>query len=208
LPARPDVVELASVSKTEGAMSDAKRNDGLALEEFRDYLVMLARMRLGRVARNKVEASDVVQETMLEALRKRDQFRGQTEAEMAGWLRQLLAYNLADAARAAGRAKRDVGRERSLEAALAESSARLGAMLAAEQTTPSQAAGRHEDAVVLARSLTQLPEHQREALVLRHCEGCSLDEISPHMGRTPDAVAGLLKRGLRQLRLLLEDRGD
>jgi RNA polymerase sigma-70 factor (ECF subfamily) len=189
-------------------MSDAKRNDGLALEEFRDYLVMLARMRLGRVARNKVEASDVVQETMLEAHRKRDQFRGQTEAEMAGWLRQLLAYNLADAARAAGRAKRDVGRERSLEAALAESSARLGAMLATQQSTPSKAVARHEDAVVLARSLTQLPEHQRQALVLRHCEGCSLDEISTHMGRTPDAVAGLLKRGLRQLRLLLEDRGD
>jgi RNA polymerase sigma-70 factor, ECF subfamily len=189
-------------------MSDVERNDKPAVEEFRDYLVMLARMQISPVTRSKLEASDVVQQTLLEAHRKRDQFRGSSEAEMAGWLRQLLAYNLADAIRAAGRAKRDVGRERSLEAALDESSARLGAWLAAEQSTPSRVVGRHEDAVLLARALTQVPEHQRQALVLRHCQGCSLDEISQQMERTPAAVAGLLKRGLRQLRVLLEERGD
>jgi RNA polymerase sigma-70 factor, ECF subfamily len=188
-------------------MSDKEHEDGLIAGQFRDYLLMLARMQLGPASRNKVEASDVVQQTLLEAHRKRDQFRGNCEAEMAGWLRQLLAFNLADAARAAGRAKRDVGRERSLEAALDESSARLGAMLAADQSTPSQAAGRHEDAVLLARALTRLPEHQRQALILRHCQGCSLDEISRELGRTPAAVAGLLKRGLHQLRVLLEGRG-
>jgi RNA polymerase sigma-70 factor (ECF subfamily) len=188
-------------------MSDEERQKGPTVEQFRDYLMMLARMQLGPASPKKVEASDVVQTTLLEAHRKRDQFRGGTEAEMASWLRQLLAFNLADAARAAGRAKRNVARERSLEAALDASSARLGAMLAADQSTPSQAAGRHEDAVLLARALAQLPEHQRRALILRHCDGCSLDEISRQLGRTPAAVAGLLKRGLHHLRDLLEGRG-
>jgi RNA polymerase sigma-70 factor (ECF subfamily) len=121
-------------------MSEEERQDGPAVEQFRDYLLMLARMQLGPASRIKVEASDMVQQTLLEAHRKRGQFRGGSEAEMAGWLRQLLAFNLADAARAAGRAKRDVTRERSLEAALEASSARLGAMLAADQSTPSWAA--------------------------------------------------------------------
>jgi RNA polymerase sigma-70 factor (ECF subfamily) len=188
-------------------MSDEQRQEGPAVEQFRDYLLLLARIQLGPASRNKLEASDMVQQTLLEAHRKRAQFRGSSEAEMAGWLRQLLAFNLADAIRAAGRVKRNVARECSLEAALDASSARLGAMLAADQSTPSRAAGRHEDAVLLARALAQLPEHQRQALTLRHCDGCSLDEISQQLGRTPAAVAGLLKRGLHQLRVLLEARG-
>jgi RNA polymerase sigma-70 factor (ECF subfamily) len=188
-------------------MTDEERKEGPAVEHFRDYLLLLARVQLGPGSQHKIEASDVVQQTLLEAHRKRGQFRGSREAEMAGWLRQLLAYNLADAARAAGRAKRDLARERSLEAALEASSARLGAILAADQSTPSEAAGRHEDAVLLASALARLPEHQRRALVLRHCQGCSLDQISRELGRTPAAVAGLLKRGLHQLRDLLEGRG-
>jgi RNA polymerase sigma-70 factor (ECF subfamily) len=188
-------------------MNDAERCDGPVVENFRDYLLLLARMQLGPGVRNKLEASDMVQQTLLEAYRKRDQFRGRSEAEMAGWLRQLLAFNLADAVRAAGRAKRDVARERSLEAALDQSSARLGAWLAADQSSPSQRAECHELAARLAGVLTQVPEAQREALLLRYCQDCSVEEISRRLDRTPAAVAGLLKRGLRQLRTLLDDGG-
>jgi RNA polymerase sigma-70 factor (ECF subfamily) len=189
-------------------MDDAEReNDGPVVERFRDYLLVLARMQLGAAPRNKLEASDLVQQTLLEAHRKRDQFRGRSEAEMAGWLRQLLAFNLTDAVRAVGRAKRDVARERSLEAALDHSSARLGAWLVADQSSPSQRADCHEQAARLAGVLTQLPEAQHRALLLRYCQDCSIEEISRHLDRTPAAVAGLLKRGLRQLRTLLDDRG-
>jgi RNA polymerase sigma-70 factor (ECF subfamily) len=188
-------------------MNDAERSDGQALENFRDYLLLLARMQLGPAARNKLEASDMVQQTLLEAHRKRDQFRGRSAAEMACWLRQLLAFNLADAARAAGRAKRDVARERSLETTLEHSSARLGAWLAADQSSPSQRAEYHELAANLAGVLTQLPEAQRQALMLRYCQDCSVEEISRHLDRSPAAVAGLLKRGLQQLRTLLDDWG-
>jgi RNA polymerase sigma-70 factor (ECF subfamily) len=175
-------------------------------DRFRDYLLLLARMEFGPQARGRLDPSDVVQQTLLEAHRTRDQFRGHGEAEMAAWLRRLLVCNIVDARRALGRAKRDVARERSLESFLEQSSARLGACLAADQTSPSQAAERHERAVRLASALGTLPEAQREALVLRHVQGLSLAEISEQLGRSPAAIAGLLKRGARALRTLLDDR--
>lgn len=178
----------------------------LALERFREYLHLLARTQLGGQLRGKLDASDIVQQTLLEAHRKRDQFRGQTAAQMAAWLRQMLAYSLADALRAASRCKRDAARERSLEAALDQSSARLESWLAADQSSPSQQAQCHEQTLRLADALATLPEAQREALVLRHCQGWPLADISKHLERSPAAVAGLLKRGLMQLRQKLQEQ--
>jgi RNA polymerase sigma-70 factor (ECF subfamily) len=186
-------------------MDPEPRADDDGLERFRPYLMLLARLHLGRQAPGKLDASDVVQQTLLEAHRKRGQFRGGTEAERAGWLRRMLACNLADAVRALGRAKRDAAREQSLEAALEQSSARLAVWLAAEQSSPSAQAVRHEQAVRVALALAALPEANREAVVLRYYEGLSLDDISARLGRTPAAVAGLLKRGLKQLREALAD---
>src|SRR5438876_4769061 len=117
---------------------------GLALERFRHYLLLLARTHLGGQLRAKLDPSDVVQQTLLEAHRKRAQFRGRSDAEVAAWLRQMLAYCIADALRAFGRAKRDAAHERSLEAALENSSSRLEAWLAADQSSPSQRAMRQE----------------------------------------------------------------
>src|SRR5207253_1921329 len=116
---------------------------GLAVEGFRDYLLLLARTQLGPQRGGKIDPSDVVQQTLLDAHRQRQQFRGTNAAEMAAWLRRMLACNLADALRALHRGKRDVARERSLEAALDESSARLQSWLAAEQSSPSQQAVRN-----------------------------------------------------------------
>src|SRR4051794_14552961 len=88
------------------------------LERFRAYLRLLARLNLDPRLRGKLDASDVVRQTLLEAYRALGQFRGRTDAELAGWLRQVLAHQLAHATRDLGRAKRDVSRERSLEDAL------------------------------------------------------------------------------------------
>jgi RNA polymerase sigma-70 factor (ECF subfamily) len=179
--------------------------EGLAVERFRDYLLLLARAQLGDRLRGKLEPSDVVQQTLLDAHRQRARFRGSTPAEMAGWLRRMLACNLADALRALGRAKRDAARERSLEAALAESSARVEAWLAAEQSSPSEQAQRGEDLLRLTEALTALPEAQREALVLHYWQGLTLAETAARLERTPAAVAGLLQRGLKALRTALTD---
>ena len=115
-------------------------------------------------------------------------------------MRQILAHNLADALRAFDQAKRDADRERSLEAAIQESSARLGAWLAAEQSSPSQRAERHEEEGRLAEALAQLQVDNREALVLHYYECQPLAEVAQRSGRTTAAVAGLLKRGFKQLR--------
>ena len=176
-----------------------------APERFRDYLLLLARAQLGGLRRGQLAPSDIVQQTLLEAHRKRDQFRGRSDAELAAWLRQMLAYGIGDAVRAQGRARRDVARERSLEAALDESSARLAAWLAAEQSSPSQRAVRQEELLHLAAALAQLPEDQRTAVELKHLHGRSVAAIAAEMGRSETAVGGLLRRGMTRLRELLAD---
>jgi RNA polymerase sigma-70 factor (ECF subfamily) len=91
---------------------------------------------------------------------------------------------------------------------LGESSARLEQWLAADQSTPSERAERNEAVVGLAAALDQLPEPNRQAIVMRHFQGLSLSEISESLGRTPQAVAGLLKRGLAELRELMSHEGS
>ena len=178
-------------------------DQGPAVESFRAYLLLLARLQLGDRLRGKLDASDVVQQTLLDAHRQRRQFRGHSAAEMAAWLRRMLACNLADAERALHRDKRDVDRERSLEASLAQSSACLESWLAAEQPSPSQQAVRGEELARLAGALESLPEAQREALVRHYWQGQTLAAVAADLGRSPAAVAGLLQRGLKTLRSLL-----
>jgi RNA polymerase sigma-70 factor (ECF subfamily) len=170
------------------------------LARFRSYLLVLARARLDPRLRGKLDASDVVQQTLLEAHQALPQLRGKEVGQQAAWLRQILARNLANAVRDLGRARRDVRREQSLQAGLDESSLRLERWLAAEQSSPSQEAERHERALLLADALAALPEAQREAVLLRHWQGCSLAEIAAQLGCTPAAVTGLLYRGLKKLR--------
>jgi RNA polymerase sigma-70 factor, ECF subfamily len=186
-------------------MSHDASADGRDLERFRAYLHLLARQRLEPRWQSKLDASDVVQQTLLEAHQGMSQFRGVTSGELAAWLRQILARNLANAVRDLTRRKRDVGREQSLED---ESAARLEAWLAAEQSSPSELVQRHEDAVQLTEALSHLPDAQRQAVVLRHCEGWALADIARHLGRSPAAVAGLLHRGLDELRRRLPEKGS
>jgi RNA polymerase sigma-70 factor (ECF subfamily) len=176
-------------------------------ERYRDYLGLLARLQLDPRLRGKVDLSGVVQQTLLEAHQALPQFRALDPACLAAWLRRVLAHNLADEVRKLATGKRDLGRERSLEAALEGSSSRLGAWLAADQSSPSQQAQREEQAVRLAEALARLPEAQREALVLQHWHGWTLAQIAQHLGKSHAAVAGLIKRGLQQLRLQLGSEG-
>jgi len=187
-------------------MAEAVPDPGLALEHYREYLRLLARLQLPTHLQGKLDPSDLVQQTLLRAYQGLGQLRGSTSGEMAAWLRQILANTLANAVRDYGRGRRDAALERSLELALGNSSARLEAWLAADQSSPSQQAERNEQVLHLAEALAALPDPQREALVLRHCQGWSVSEIGAHLGRSRAAVASLLRRGLQQLREFLHTR--
>jgi RNA polymerase sigma-70 factor (ECF subfamily) len=183
---------------------DDSRDSGWDLERFRKYLRLLAQLQLDPRLRSKLDPSDIVQQSLLEAHQARDRFPSDP-ADQAAWLRKILAHNLANAVRDLGRAKRDVRRERSLEAAIEESSARLDAWLVAEQLSPSGHAEKNEQLLRLADALDELPPDQRGAVVLHHLQGQSLSELAGHFGRSPAAVAGLLHRGLRKLQELLRE---
>jgi RNA polymerase sigma-70 factor (ECF subfamily) len=185
------------------------RSDALAqlLGGFRHYLNLLARTGLPADLRRKIDAADMVQETLLKAHQRFGQFRGGSEKELAGWLRQILARTLADLTRRYRAAEgRQVDREKSLHEVLEASSAALGSLLAARGHSPSQSAERREMSVVLADALAELPDDYREVLVLRSIEERDWDEVARVLQRSQGAVRMLWTRALKQLRPLIEAR--
>jgi RNA polymerase sigma-70 factor, ECF subfamily len=181
-------------------------NAAAELGRFRAYLHMLARLQFDQLLQAKLDSSDVVQQTLLEAYESIAQFRGKSDREKAAWLRRILTNNLADELRKFRRDKRDVGLEASLQAALSQSTARLEKWLAIEEGTPSDCAIANEQLIALAAALMELPEDQRNAVEWHHLQGCPSAVVAARMGRTEVAVAGLLRRGLKRLRELLRER--
>lgn len=186
-------------------MPQASGNLAQELERYRDYLALLARLQLASGLQGKVDLSGVVQQTLLEAHQALVAAPDRPEVVQAAWLRQILANNLRDEIRKFSTAARDVDRERSLEAALDQSSAQLGSWLAANQSSPSQRAIRQEELIALARALARLPDDQRQAVELHHLNGATLADVAWQMGRSKGAVAQLLFRGLKKLRELLSE---
>jgi RNA polymerase sigma-70 factor (ECF subfamily) len=171
------------------------------LQRYRPWLHLLARMEIDGQFHGKFDASDVVQQTLLEAVRGLPQFHGGTEAEMLAWLRQVLAHVLAhEIRRYRGTQQRNVGREASLEQSLAQSATRLRDMMVAPGTSPSGQAVRHEQEVLLAEVLSRLPADYREVIVLRNLQGLDHEEVARRMGRSAGAVRMLWVRALAQLR--------
>src|SRR5262245_61793799 len=109
----------------------AARVERRNLQQFRSYLYLLARSHIGSRHRARLDPSDIVQQTLFDAHQKQAQFRGTSEGELLGWLRQILANNLADAVRGLARAKRDLARERPLDQQIGDSFSRAEGWLAA-----------------------------------------------------------------------------
>jgi RNA polymerase sigma-70 factor, ECF subfamily len=179
---------------------------GRLLERYRRYLSLLAQVQIGKRLQGKVDASDLVQETFLEAHRNFTRFRGKSEGELVSWLRQILAANLADTLRRyLGTQGRDIRLERAIEADFDHSTVLLDRGLVARGSSPSHQAARREQAVLLADALAELPDDYREVLVLRHLESLTFPEVAQHMQRSVDSVEKLWMRGLAQLRKIMGD---
>ena len=174
------------------------------VDRYRALLLLQARqLRFDPRLQRRFDSSDLVQETLLKAHEKRDQFRGRTEAERIKWLQEILTHTLADQVRRARAQKRDVALEQSLEAAVAESSARLDAVLPDNQPSPAENVERAERLMHLAAAIEQLPEDQRDVIILRDLMGQPVAQIGEALGRSAKSIAGLVLRARRKLRELL-----
>jgi RNA polymerase sigma-70 factor (ECF subfamily) len=179
----------------------------LDLERYRPLLRVQARqLRLTPRFARRFDSSDLVQLTLLHAHQHRDEFRGTTEAELLKWLHEILRHVATDEVRRARAQKRDLALEQSLQAALADSSLRLERFLADRGPAPDARAEREELLVRVAAAIDQLPEDQRDAVVLRDLMSLPVAEVAARLGRTEKAAAGLLLRGRARLRELLADK--
>ena len=176
--------------KTEQSDDSVVVNKIKELGQYRSYLRRKA-MGISPQYRGKIEPSDIVQQTLMEAHQKIDQFRGSSEPEMANWLSQMLSHNIADAVRSLRRLKRDIAKERRLDRG--KSSVVLAAdWLASDQSTPSLCVHKSEQQVRLMAAINELPEAQREVVILHHLQGKTLAEVAKLIDRSTSAVAGLL----------------
>jgi RNA polymerase sigma-70 factor (ECF subfamily) len=161
-------------------------------------------VQIGRRLQGKLDASDVVQETFLEAHRQITNFRGGSEGELLAWLRRILAGQIAlTLRRYLGTKGRDVKLERDLAVQLDQSSHAMNGDFVRSHSTPSQHASRREQAVLLAEALSRLPEDYREVIILRHLEGLTFPQVAARMNRTEDSVQKLWVRSLANLRRTL-----
>ncbi len=175
------------------------------LAQLRPLLRVEARMlRLDPRLRRRFDYSDLVHETVLRAQQALGDFHGTSPEEMLRWLRQILLNQLRDLVEREHAQKRDVAREQSLNAAAADSSARLESILAAASSAPEQKLQRQEFLLRLAKALDtaleQLSDDQRDAIVLNKLQGLPIKEIARRLERTEKAVRLLLYHGLCHLR--------
>jgi RNA polymerase sigma-70 factor, ECF subfamily len=174
---------------------------GRALEACRHYLLHIAREELDSVLQAKASASDLVQETFLEAQRDFPRFQGRTEAELLAWLRQALLHNLANLARHyRATAKRQVQREVQLAPGSNGASE-----LADAGPTPSARLQASERQQQVERALARLPADYREVILLRNQVRHSFEEVGRLMHRSADAARRLWSRAIERLQAELEE---
>jgi RNA polymerase sigma-70 factor (ECF subfamily) len=179
---------------------------GRLLQMYRNYLMVLAGTQIERRLQPRMSPSDIVQETMLRAHANFGQFRGASEPELVGWLRQILVNNLAKfVEQHVLAARRDVRREVSIERlgqALEQSTIQLAALLPAGSRSPSAAAQQREEAVLLADRLAMLAPDYSEVLMLRNLQGLPFETIAEQMDRSVSATRMLWLRAIEKLRAL------
>ncbi len=171
------------------------------LLKFQNYLVLLASSQLRQMQELRLEPMDIVQETFARAHQHWEQYAGEGDRELAGWLRSILTNYLRDLLRRQGR-ELD---EQQLRNQLDESSMRIERWLACNELTPRRIVLKQERMLNLVNALGELPDSQRRALELRFLDGCTVEQICQHMQRTPASVGGLLQRGLATLRQRIDE---
>ncbi len=201
---------------TDGLLSQAARGDRLAVDALlgrhRDRLCGMVRLRMdGRLA-SRLDPSDVVQEALLEAAGKLPEYLAKRPVPFYPWLRRLTWEKLNKLhERHLHTRKRSVLREEAVALELPDDSVlNLARRLAARAASPSEKLAHQEMCERVRAALRQLPEGDREMLVLRYLEELATAEVAAVLGISEAAVKMRHRRALDRLTRLLEDlsRGE
>ncbi len=183
----------------ERARGGCRTTLGELLEDARAYLHRLANSAIDSDVRGKLSASDLVQETLIDAHRNFQDFQGEDARQLTAWLRRILINNLLNHYRRLRTTqKRDVSRERN--------DVPVDGLVMPGDESPSAMAIVQEEQAALAEELARLPAHYREILELRHREQLTFVQIGEQLGKTPDAVRMIWYRAFDQLSRALERR--
>lgn len=188
------------------AARDGSRSKlGELFERTRRYLLLVANRTLDSELRQKQAASDLVQETFLEARKNFAQFRGETQAELFAWLCRILDNKSHDVTRRfRSAAMRDVDREQSLD----DSDVAMGHELADRGQTPRALAAVREEVADLEAALQRLAEDHEQVIRLRSFERLSFADVGQRMGRSADAARKLWVRAIARLQKELTTADD
>ena len=197
---QPSIPDLLAQAR----LGDAAGRDQL-FHACRDYLGYVARAQVESWLQAKVDASDIVQQTLFEAHRDFDRFQGSTEAEWLAWLRRILTHNAQDYVRQYhGTAKRQARREVPVRGP-GDDSQQFGVEPVARGPSPSQELILRDEELRVTVALSQLTEDHREVIVLRNLERLPFEEVAKRMGRSRPAVQMLWMRAVKKLQTAMEE---
>ena len=173
------------------------------LAQHRGYLHQVIEARMNPALGRRVDASDVVQEAQIEAMRDLDRFLQDPQVPLKIWLRKLAIQRLIMAERKhLGAAQRALGRERRAS----RSSVDIANQLSAGLLSPSQVVSKQETADTVRRSLERLPEIDREIILMHLYEGLNSQESAAALGIEPAAARKRLGRAVQRFKKLLESQ--
>jgi len=189
-------------------LTSARAGDDAARDALfakcRNYVALIARTNVESWMQTKVDASDLVQQTLLEAHRGFADFRGETEAEWLGWLRKILHHNTHDFIRQyKGTDKRRIQKEVRLQQSAGDQSGSFFYDPPGHEETPSQIIAQHEQQIELADAIAQLSDDHREVIILRNLQRLPFDEVAARMERSRPAVQMLWMRAVQKLKEVL-----
>ena len=200
-------------SQIKSLLNQAKGGDESAVNELMDQhrnsLRQLIRMRLDQKIQRRIDVSDVVQDVLVEANRRLQRYLNDPIMPFHLWLRQIAKDRIIDAHRRHRvSAKRSVDREQQLAPPRGydQSSVHLASLLGDDRLTPAAAAVQQELAQRVEEAIAQLEERDCEIIVMRHYEHLSNQEIGEVLNLTEPAASMRYLRAIRRLKKLMTEK--
>ena len=199
-----------SPDSTKRLLDDAKTGDGSAVDrllgEFREPLRKVIDLRLDPVLGRRVDASDIVQDVLIEANQRLTEYLKNPQMPFHLWLRHLAQDRIIDTHRRHRQAqRRSIDKEQPIQrpAWADQSSVQLVAQLIDTEQTPASAAIQQELQRRLNDALAELGEDDRDIILMRHHEQLSNQDVAAALGLTEAAASMRYLRALRKLRAVL-----